>query len=88
MLVDYTCTRCFTHPFEEKELFYGCSICGNARFRVEPTLEQKIEYFLNIVRRKIFENITAISVSETGLYHVDVDKLFKESTSNIFLNNG
>ena len=88
MLEDYICTRCFTHPFEEKELFYGCNICGNVRFRVEPTLDQKIEYFLNLIRRKIFENITAIYVSETGLYHVDVNKLFKDLANNLIANNG
>ena len=88
MLVDYTCTRCFTHPFDEKELFFGCNICGNTNFKVEPTLEQKIAYFRSKVNTdRIFENIESVKILESGSYHVDVDKLFKDSRVNLFPSN-
>lgn len=88
MLADYTCARCFTHPFEEKELFYGCTICGNTNFRVEPSLDQKLNYFCNLIKNnRSFENIESIKVLETGSYQVDVDKLFKDSKLSFFSNN-
>lgn len=88
MLEDYICSKCFIHPFDEKELFYGCYNCGNTSFRVEPTLEQKLNYFRSLHRSLLnLDNIPSIKVVEPGLYQVDVDKLFKDSSNSFFPTN-
>ncbi len=82
MLEQYTCTRCHTHPFEEKEIFNGCAICGNKMFRLEEKKDLKAE--LEKVGAKIeakvtFNGISSIEIADAGVYHVNLDKLFKDS---------
>ena len=82
MLEQYTCTRCHTHPFEEKEIFNGCAICGNKMFRLEEKRDHKAE--LEMVSAKIeakvtFNGISAIEIADAGIYNVNIEKLFKDS---------
>ena len=82
MLEQYTCTRCHTHPSEEKEVFNGCAICGNKMFRLEEKIDHK--QALEIVNAKIeakvaFDGVSSIEIADTGVYHVNIDKLFKDS---------
>ena len=82
MLEQYTCTRCHTHPFEEKEIFHGCAICGNKMFKLEQKMDFKAE--LEKVNAKIeakltLNGISAIEIADTGDYQVNIDKLFEDS---------
>ncbi len=83
MLEDYRCTRCHTHPYEEQEIFNGCAICGNRMFRLEESIEQKLEKVRNFVPPDhTFDNIASIEVSGTGVYHVNIDNLFKTTNKS------
>ena len=81
MLEQYTCTRCHTHPFKEKEIFFGCAICGNKLFKLEDSLEKKLEQTRNFDRPDhTFDGISSIEVSGAGMYHVNIDNLLKTTS--------
>lgn len=47
-------------------------------FRLEETLEQKLEKVRNFIPPDhTFDNVASIEVSGTGVYHVNIDNLFK-----------
>jgi predicted nucleic acid-binding Zn-ribbon protein len=81
MLENYTCTKCFTHPVEEKEIFNGCAICGNKLFRLEDQTEKKFLVSKTDSKsyQKLHDEFTSIQVEDSGVYHLNIEKLFKES---------
>lgn len=82
MLEQYVCTRCHTHPSEEREVFFGCAICGNKMFKLEEQMNHRkaLEEVNHRIEAKVaFDGISSIEIAETGVFHVNVDKLFKDS---------
>ena len=73
MLERYTCTKCGAHPNGEKEVFFGCGSCGNRFFKIQDVDPSPKTKSLNQ---------SSIEVDGTGMYRVNVDKLFKDTNKN------
>ena len=90
MLTKYHCTACNSNPSTEKEIFFGCSRCGNKLFKI---IESTTENEANIPKTAIHSSknngkekdlqFTSISVEDRGIYQINVEKLLKEKENRI-----
>lgn len=84
MLENYSCTKCGAHPGDEKEVFYGCGACGNKLFRLKEEFRpiQAVSSPTCDNQSKSRDDISSIEVEGTGVYHLNVDKLFQNNTKS------
>lgn len=86
MLEKYTCTKCGSHPSVEKEIFFGCGSCGNKLFKICEESDQSVSWLQvskndsNSVPQTPRDSFTSIEVAGAGVYHVNIDNLFKNSS--------
>ena len=84
MLENYSCTKCGAHPKDEKEVFYGCGACGNKLFRLKEEYRpiQPVSQPTTNNHSEPRDDLTTIEVEGSGVFHLNVDKIFKSSTKS------
>ena len=84
MLDNYSCTKCGTHPSDEKEVFYGCGSCGNKLFKLKEEYRpiESVSTPVNVDQSKTCDEFTSIEVEGAGVYRLNVDKLFQTSSKS------
>ena len=84
MLENYSCTKCGAHPKDEKEVFYGCGACGNKLFRLKEEYRpiQSVTKSIADGQSEPRDDFTSIEVEGSGVFHLNVDKLFKSGTKS------
>ena len=90
MLAKYHCTVCNSNPSTEKEIFFGCSRCGNKLFKIiesttkreKNTPKTEIHSSKNNVKEKDLQ-FTSISVEDSGIYQINVEKLLNEKENRV-----
>lgn len=86
MLTKYTCTGCNTHPSQEKEIFYGCSTCGNKLFKLIEENSEKNNHSSSMSLKNEHTKdlqLTPIALEASGVFQIDVEKLLETNSSGI-----